>query len=136
MTRRWVAGPESDLHKGKRVSAEDGRATYTFTDCEMSICRSAQLASYTGIEVRSFAYGAQCVCAAHMLINPACRRNWPESDCCSFVHGLFGLEQGADDHGAAARLHEIARPPLGNYKTGAYAIKPQQVDGRFMLFSL
>ena len=55
MTRRWVAGPESVLHKGKRVSAEDGRAAYTFTDCEMSICRSAQLASYTGIFFRLLA---------------------------------------------------------------------------------
>jgi len=48
MRHRNVAGPESDLRKGNRVSAEDGRGLYTFTDCEMSICRSAQLASYTG----------------------------------------------------------------------------------------
>ena len=48
MVRRTVAGPESDLHGDKRVSAEDGRGLYTFTDCEMLICRSAQLSSYTG----------------------------------------------------------------------------------------
>ena len=46
---RTVAGPESELHDSKRVSTEDGRGLYTFTDCEMSICRSAQLASYTGV---------------------------------------------------------------------------------------
>ena len=44
--RRSVAAPESQVKS--TVSVEDGRGVYTFTDCEMSICRSAQLASYTG----------------------------------------------------------------------------------------
>ena len=57
MVRRHVAGPASDLPNGKRVSAEDGRGLYTFTDTEMSICRSAQLSSYTG--ARAAECGAQ-----------------------------------------------------------------------------
>jgi hypothetical protein len=60
--RRQVAGPASDLHKDRNVSSEDGRGLYTFTDCEMSICRSAQLSSYTGV----------CVCVGCVYVCAGC----------------------------------------------------------------
>ena len=104
MVRRWVAGPESD---GQRVSSEDGRASYTFTDCEMSICRSAQLASYTGVDT------SQLSACSTSFSGPATSsivlmsgRYWTHAYCCTVIYGFIRLEQGAHHDGATAGLHK------------------------------